>query len=493
MVVERVSTYFHLCVEQGGLDFVDVDVVGDVPVYIDPTAIRVHSGDWVEACRELLTSFFEQVLLAIKEDDDKRLKELFYPLSEPNETHLGLSKGKSRGRSLGSKAKANELIAALRRSRAAKSGLLEDLEDTALFVDGIGRDILSDITTCIIRSQLITYTQNQCEFHSIPTQQQHSGMCWSAESLSWEEEFVELPRGPEGTLLLIPKGIVRLTPSFDSGEYYRGYLRPYFEDEELNKGISSEFVRLVGAKTKRPRYKIDTGALDRSLGTTKSAVAKNSEAHPGAMGEYREKKRESASRPMSAQELALATGTPPPDLRELLESVRAIKPGQAGANSYHRAIAAFFNALFAGSLGVGKIEEKLHGGLKRIDIVYDNLAGDGFFHWLGRYYSAPIVVVECKNYGKDVGNPELDQIAMRFSPKRGEFGILTCRELQDRDKALVRAKNAADDNHGYVIVLEDADLETLVDEVENAQGEEASTSRQMKYLRERFNELLGIG
>lgn len=77
--VVRFSDYFTLGANQGGLDFVDIDIVGDVPVYLDPTAIRVQSGDWVEACQDSLSSYFSELLKAIRESNRPRIAELINP------------------------------------------------------------------------------------------------------------------------------------------------------------------------------------------------------------------------------------------------------------------------------------------------------------------------------------------------------------------------------------------------------------------------------
>lgn len=490
--VQRVSEYFSLGVQQGGLDFVDVDVVGDVPVYLDPTAIRVQSGDWVEACATSLYTFFDELLTAIRGGDVARIQMLIYPLSEPNETHLGVSQGRSRGRSLGSHKKADELIAALRRSRAIKSGLIEDLEDTVLFVDGIGADILSDITTCVIRKQLIEYTVSQSNFHNIPLQTQDSGMVWDSGTRSWSSDFIDLPRGPQDKLLLVPKAVVRMHPTYEKGEFYRGYLRPYFIDEEMSKGMASEFVMLVRKGKTNQRMKVVKGDLDESLGTTKSEIATNAERFPQAMRKYRDAKADEVQVPVSIESLAALTGTPTPSLRDLYDEILAVQPGKAGATAYHRAVAAFLTALFTSSLGNQRLELEIHNGMKRIDITYDNVAGDGLFRWLGLNYRAASIVVECKNYTKEPNNPELDQIAMRFSPQRGQIGLMVCRTLQDKQRFLDRCRTAAVDGHGYVIALDDADLEKLLIDFEDAEFTADDERRSYPLLRARFDQLIGV-
>jgi hypothetical protein len=130
----RVSEYFSLGRSQPSLDFVDVDIEKDSSVFIEPAAIRQLPDDWGNQCTDMLTSFFASVLDAIRAGDHARVDSLLRgPLSEPDETHLGWSKGASRGRGVGDR-RAGLIIASLEESRAARTGLLQDLEDTALFI-----------------------------------------------------------------------------------------------------------------------------------------------------------------------------------------------------------------------------------------------------------------------------------------------------------------------------------------------------------------------
>ncbi|MCK4786747.1 MAG: hypothetical protein KAV87_23515 [Desulfobacteraceae bacterium] len=65
-------------------------------------------------------------------------------------------------------------------------------------------------------------------------------------------------------------------------------------------------------------------------------------------------------------------------------------------------------------------EREIHEGRKRIAIVMENGVRDGILYDLHSVRNIPCayVVFECKNYGRDVSNPELDQIAGRFSTNR---------------------------------------------------------------------------
>ena len=163
----RVSEYYGLQRTQPTLDFVDVDIEGDANVFIDPRALRLLPSEWGNECVFLIQSFFKTVLKAIQDGDQERGRSLLRALREPNETHLGLSRGRARGRAIGYYS-SGTIWDALSQSEAAKSGLLEELEDTILMIEGISSDIISDIATNIIRRPLIRYTQETAKYYSIP-------------------------------------------------------------------------------------------------------------------------------------------------------------------------------------------------------------------------------------------------------------------------------------------------------------------------------------
>lgn len=480
----RVSQYFHLGVDQGGLDFVDVDVVDDIPVFIDPKAIRLQTGTWAEECQDLLVSYFAELLDAISRSDTARIYELIRSLgSEPNETHLGLSDGESHGRGLGPTQR-QRLVDALARSRAATTGLLQDLEDAALFVPGIDKDFVSDMTTSIIRGPLVRYTQQMAAFHGIPTTKQWTGLMWDSDKLEWINSEEPMPRGPSGKLLLVPRSIVRAQLSTNAGKYYRDYLRPYLIEDEIR--ASTALVHTLRTGRKRV-YKKE---VDAKYGTDKEAIERNTENHPEALEEFRASITPATFPPLDHEAFTETVGSPTVDYDALMEEVEAIAPGRGGATSYHRAVAALLTALFDSSLGNADIEVPIHDGRKRIDIRYDNTAPVGFFRWLGLHRSASTVVVECKNYSGDPGNPELDQLIGRFSNDRGRIGFLVCRTFEDKALFEQRCRDTAKDGNGFIIALDDDDLRELVGWAKSVQGKTLTERAAFPLLRERFGRLI---
>ena len=143
------------------------------------------------------------------------------------------------------------------------------------------------------------------------------------------------------------------------------------------------------------------------------------------------------------------------------------------------------SALFYPALTYPRVQTPIHEGRKRIDITFTNMAQAGFFSWVKDNYGAPYVFIECKNYAGDPANPELDQLAGRFSPHRGRFGLLVCRRLEVAALFRARCCDTAHDNRGFIVALDDDDLRQLVEAAKTG-----DPYAELPYLRARFDELV---
>lgn len=72
------------------------------------------------------------------------------------------------------------------------------------------------------------------------------------------------------------------------------------------------------------------------------------------------------------------------------------------------------------------------------------------------------IMVECKNYSRDVANPEIDQVGGRFSANRGQIGIIACRAVDDMPKLLERCSDTFKDSRGLIIPMVDNDFYDLL-------------------------------
>ena len=343
-------------------------------------------------------------------------------------------------------------------------------------VPGVASDIVSDIATNVIRQPLIRYTREACGWYGIPlTSGVASGPMWDPQAEDWFEDYVDLPIVDGRRLLLVPKSIVRRRMDFDVGEYYRHFILPTLQVRELE--AATKLVQLVGDV---PR--VTKSDLIEKYGQGKQVAIDFTLETPAFLENYRAAKSAQSKPPLNHEGLAAYIGVDTPDWDTLLEAVTSLPPGPEYAGRYHRSVEALLTAVLYPALSFPHIEERLHGGRKRIDISYANIAEHGFFRWLGNNYPSQHVFIECKNYSADPANPEVDQLAGRFSPNRGRFGILAVRTVENRELLQNRLRDTASDDRGFIIVLDDDDLRQLV--------ETRKRDETFGFLKEKFDRLI---
>lgn len=265
---------------------------------------------------------------------------------------------------------------------------------------------------------------------------------------------------------------------YDPDEYYRHVILPHLRTQEMDAG--SELVELL----KNGNTRVTNKALIEKYGQGKLVNARETVRAPHLLDEYRREK-EVVSEPLSHETFADITGAPLPEWDRLLANALGVPAGREDADALHVAVQALLTAVFSREFSSPTKEVPLHGGRKRIDIVFANVARRGFFWWLHQNYSAAHVIVEVKNYTDDVGHPELDQLAGRFSPSRGQFGLLVSRSFRDIARFVASCRDTADDRRGFIVALDEDDLRELV-RIRRQHDDDAMWA----LLKRRFDELV---
>lgn len=473
----RFSTVFALTNSQADLDFVDIDLSTDTPLYLDPYAIQIRNDEWSSKCGDNIRSFFNELLDSLRAGNMARSIHLVSNLHEPNETFLGESQGNPNGKAVG-QIKARQLLEAFVNSRAYETGLLSDVSEAELFIRGVGRDTISDLTTNVIRNLLAEYTGNCCALHNIPVQAVRSlGPVWDIVARDWRSQTLNLPVWNRRPILLVPKTSVRYRLSIDSQEFYNHHMVEFLQAEYLAAGGAlvqvlkdgTPRVTKVSVKEVHPFIKDDLAAFVRD--------------HPQVLEEYKNIK--GAEGPLALDQLEQFF-----DERAFAEALiarlNAINTGPNTATEYHNLAMGICTFLFYPNLNCPIKEQEIHDGRKRIDIKFNNAATRGFFHAkiIAVQTRAMSIPIECKNYTKEIANPELDQIAGRFSVQRGLLGFLLCRNMDNRARFIQRCKDTARDGRGYIIVMEDLDIIQMLEFVRDGRRPAIDV-----FLTQRFDEL----
>lgn len=463
MPIKTFSENFGLNKSQYELDFVDVPINrGDISLFIDPYAISKRSDSWSVDCHNAIVEFFQGIIDRIREGNERQAKYMLSGLREPNQTRFGLSTGKNpRGRGVGGE-QTIDLYNALVDSTAVKTGFMKDLEECELLIEGISRDKISDIATNIIRHKLIEYTQAQCELWNIPMSNAPSELVWDNSNKKWTNYYTNLPVCGGRTVLLVPKAIARFDLEFSHQEYYQHFVLNFLQSEHLD--ANSSLVRTLKDGTKKPPFK---KALKELHPLTKQYLYEFSKQHPEVLKRYRESKNYNLNE-ITVEDLLLfafqKSEEEIADFDSLASELDSIQTGDTDAKKYHNHIIGVLTAIFYPYLINPKKEQEIHDGRKRIDIVFQNAAQEGFFFELPNNKGVPsgYVAIECKNYASDPTNPELDQLSGRFSTNRGRFGFLVCRNLQNKNKFFQRCKDTAQDGRGFIVPLDDSDIKQLL-------------------------------
>lgn len=473
----RISQRFNLGKTQYELDFIDIDPERDTPLFIDPYFLGTRDDPWSVTASRTIRSFFEQFLVLVRSGDHARARQLFEHLKEPNETCLGVSSDHPRGRGIG-RENADDIFQSLLRSRAVATGLVEHLEDARIFVRGIDKDKTSDMATNILRAQLLAYTQQQCELWGIPTREDvAAGFAWSPLNRRWEPVRASMPVVSGNPILLVPKAVVSYADRYTSNQYHSQFVLEFLQHEHLrmNSALVQRKTRKDGSE-KRWVTKDSLKATEAPL--TKEFLADFTARHPEVFRDFRERTRLKLKR---LENESLTPERLDAVVDHLVGELRGITPGGEHATRYHRTIVGILELLFYPQLFAPQVEREIHDGRKRIDIVFDNGAETGFFYQLHATHKLPsgYIMVECKNYSRDVANPELDQISGRFSPNRGKVGLIVCRSVDDMETFLNRCADTYRDDRGLVIPLVDVDLIQLLEALKTgARGAEEDLLRE---------------
>ena len=466
MAIQLLSRYYDLKKSQGELDFVDVPVRRDIRLFVDPFALSLIPGDWAYRAHTTLVSYFDRLVSAIRRGRRDVAIGLLQNLHEPNETRLGLSRGRPQGAGIG-KYQALELYDVFSQSAAVESGLISSISESELFIDGIGHDKISDLTTNIIRIHLIDYTREQSALHNIPTRRVALKPYYSAEEASWKSEYFDVPVAGGVPVLMVPKAIVRLSPYYDHRQFYNNYYLEFLQSEHLDANTSLVHTfknqrRAVFKKTLRPRFPM-----------TKEELFNFARTHPDVLEEYKSDlaglQREGAEYELSAHEETVIS-------KALIEALAGIPTGSSTASDYHNLMIGIMEFLFYPFLLCPKKEQEINQRRKRIDIVMDNCASSGVFHRIpnAARIQAYFIVIECKNYSSDPANPELDQLIGRFSTNRGKVGILCCRRFENKELFVERCRDTLRDGHGLIIPLDDVTIVQCLEKISNNEREDVN-------------------
>lgn len=238
----RISQYYQFPAP-ANLPFVDVNVLQDNRLFLDPRAIRLDTGHapHVDQAKRAMTTFIDEVRSCVLSPDpftQARGLKLLQDFSEPWQTRLGLAANGFRGHG-GAENVGRWIWDALNTNAGAfrRVALLAQLEDIPLFVEGIANDITSDLTTRIVFQALVDFTAQMLNTYPEFSTGKHTlktgpACVWDSHNRTWRDTPAHMPVANGKELLLVPRTWVTRSLLIHPRRYYEVSVLDYIQDLE---------------------------------------------------------------------------------------------------------------------------------------------------------------------------------------------------------------------------------------------------------------------
>jgi len=236
------------------IPFIDVEISSDNRLYVDPHAIRLRKSappfaDHALRCLDTFTKQVTDSIITGTAASRARGEQLLQRFAEPWETRLGMSRRGFRGHG-GAEVVGTWIWDVLNNDVEAlvRLNVLKQLEDLPLFVEGIDRDITSDITTRIVFDALAQFTAHVVGKYPQFTAGEHRvdtfvKQIWSPDALDWVEAELTLPVAQGRALLLVPNAWARRTLLMSAGRYYETTVLSFAQLEQAVLGSNGKLIK----------------------------------------------------------------------------------------------------------------------------------------------------------------------------------------------------------------------------------------------------------
>lgn len=247
----RVSEYYGIT---RPVPFIDVEISADNRLYIDPRAIRLSRSPqpFAHEAVECADTFLAEITSCVIKGtpgDLVRGEELLQHFVEPWETRLGMAEEGFHGHG-GAKIVGTWIWKTLTDDVRAlvHVGVLRQLEDLPLFVEGVDRDITSDVTTRIVFGPLARFTAAMlAEFpeftangHEVKT---FHKQVWNSTLRKWDIEEVTLPVADGKPLLLVPESWARQNLLMSATRYYETAVLSFAQLEQAAVASNGKLLK----------------------------------------------------------------------------------------------------------------------------------------------------------------------------------------------------------------------------------------------------------
>lgn len=415
---ETITKYFGIADNAYQINFFDIKVNRDTKAFVDPGVLRASNNSFSDECKDLIVDFFKEFIDALKTNNETRGLYLLDGLKETNYFHLGLSKEKSNGRSVGKELN-QKIWDSFKNSKAAKSGFLNDIEDSALFIENIGPDRISDMVCAILREKFAIYTQKISAYYNLQNHlKEETLLCW--ESKAWVKKKFLLPQTEFTPLLFVPKYLIRRKTITNSRFYQNNYLFPHLRQQLIDS--NSELVKIIKTHNgkKEERKTVYNKVLKKKFGSKKIDITEQTEKNRDAYENYKKNILENPPKIIPLEDLAKTLNTYIFDPNKILKELKEIKNNGQKFNILCDLIV---NTIFHGSL---IFKEHLINRNLNANVYFINNFQPLFNFIRQRYNTDELLILK---FNEGLTNDHLENIGENYSEYK--FKIIFCQSKKN--------------------------------------------------------------
>lgn len=435
LIRPRFTEFHNVHVPQHELDFAIPFLNEDIPLYVDPFLLWKSPSQMDQGLHQMMLAAFNNLGVLVNGSGMDEAVSQLMAASECDEVGLGNS-GTRAGKRIGKK-KAEEVLGLFQNIDRYRVQGFSHFEEIQLFIEGIGKDRVSDIACNFLKSFLIDYTHEQCERYNIPVCSVEVRDVYSPQRKKFETIKTEAPVHPETgkPLFLVPKRWLRHVPWLNYDTYFRDFCP---QDDIAHE--AEELTRVRVLNYNRDHF----GVVD-------------------AFVKARERTRDDCAND------PLFTQIPVTSARRAFAQIKKLPTGKDGGadQKYEKAIGHLLPSLLYPHLDFAKEQARTDDGVSIRDMIFYNSRTHPFLKEIMDDYGSRQITFEMKNVAV-INSGHIDQINRYLSDDLGKFGVLVTRHPLKKAEYR-RTVNLWGGQRKAVIALTDDDIEQMVEVFDSKQ------------------------
>ena len=432
----RLTDHFGIPLTQSDIDFAIPFLEEDIPLYVDPFMLWRSPSQQDNALHSSLLSAFNNLGVLTKNNKEDQAVEILIAASECEEVGLGTSATRQ-GKRIG-RASATEITSLFKRIPKYSQSGFRHFEEIQLFVDGISKDRISDITCSFLKSFLIDFTIQQCDELGIPRSTSEVKNVYDFRKNIFEtKQGIPLPTNPNNgkPLIFVPKRWLRYVPWLSYDDYFKNYCP---QDEVSHKPEELTHIKVLNYN--RDNY----GVIDSYI---KEKERTFEDCH---------------NDPLFSQ-------IPVTFAKRRITELRRLNTGKEdGADIvYEKLMGNLLPSLLYPNLDFAQEQARTDSGVSIRDLIFYNSASTPFLKDLYDTYGSRQITIEMKNVIA-IERIHVDQLNRYLADELGKFGLFVTRNPLKKAE-FKRTIDLWSGQRKTIIALTDEDISQMVELFESNQ------------------------